>query len=115
MTETTRTEDWFDAPELRRLRYFHGQLLGARDFRREQRYVRDKLMLQMRYLLGYGVVCGLLVEPVPAKPGCEPNDRAGEAAQDGRRATEEGRRGTGGDHGAGGGGRGAGGTGKRRG
>src|SRR5690349_5126872 len=72
MTETTRTEDWFDAPELRRLRYFHGQLLGARDFRREQRYVRDKLMLQVRYLLGYGVVCGLLVEPVPAKPGCEP-------------------------------------------
>ena len=82
MTETTRTKDWFDAPELRRLRYFHGQLLGARDFRREQRYVRDKLMLQVRYLLGYGVVCGLLVEPVPAKPGCEPNDRAGEAAQE---------------------------------
>jgi hypothetical protein len=83
MTETTRTDDWFAAPELRRLRYFHGQLLGARDFRREQRYVRDKLMLQLRYLLGYGVVCGLLVEPVPPKPGCEPDDdyRAEEAAE----------------------------------
>ena len=83
MTETTRTEDWFDAPDLRRLRYFHGQLLGARDFRREQQYVRDKLMLRMRYLLGYGVVCGLLVEPVPAEPGWEPgkDDRAEEAAE----------------------------------
>ena len=91
MTETARTEDWFDAPELRRLRYFHGQLLGARDFRREQRYLRDKLMLQLRYLLGYGVVCGLLAEPVPAKPGCEPDedDRAEEPPEKAAGAAEE--------------------------
>ncbi|WP_221352073.1 hypothetical protein [Streptomyces beigongshangae] len=64
MTETgTRGPEGFDAPPLRRLRYFHGQMLGARDFQREQEYHREKLKLRMRYLLGYGVVCGLLVEP----------------------------------------------------
>lgn len=55
----------FDAPPLRRLRYFHGQMLGARDFQREQGYHREKLKLRMRALLGYGVVCGLYVEPAP--------------------------------------------------
>ncbi|OMI36454.1 hypothetical protein [Streptomyces sparsogenes] len=65
-TETSRscTEE-FDAPPLRRLRYFHGQMLGARDFQREQAYHREKLKLRMRCLLGYGVVCGLYVEPTP--------------------------------------------------
>ncbi|MGN9908583.1 hypothetical protein ACTMTJ_13655 [Phytohabitans sp. LJ34] len=60
----TETRTGFDVPELRRLRYFHGRLLGARDLQREQEYFRDKLKLRMRYLLGYGVVCGLFVEPV---------------------------------------------------
>ncbi|MGW3286125.1 hypothetical protein ACWDR3_15965 [Streptomyces sp. NPDC001002] len=65
MTETgTRRSAEFDAPPLRRLRYFHGQMLGARDFQREQEYHREKLKLRMRCLLGYGVVCGLFVEPV---------------------------------------------------
>ncbi|MER6912549.1 hypothetical protein ABT354_12840 [Streptomyces sp. NPDC000594] len=54
----------FEAPPLRRLRYFHGQMLGARDFQREQDYLREKLKLRMRCLLGYGVVCGLHVRPV---------------------------------------------------
>lgn len=63
----TETRTGFDVPELRRLRYFHGRLLGARDFQREQAYFRDKLKLRMRYLLGYGVVCGLFVEPVAGK------------------------------------------------
>ena len=62
----TETQSTFDVPELRRLRYFHGQLLGARDLQREQDYFREKLKLRMRCLLGYGVVCGLLVEPAPA-------------------------------------------------
>jgi hypothetical protein len=39
-------------------------MLGARDFQREQEYFREKLKLRMRCLLGYGVVCGLFVEPV---------------------------------------------------
>lgn len=54
----------FDQPPFRRLAYFHGQLLTARDFQREQEYFREKLKLRMRCLLGYGVVCGLFVEPV---------------------------------------------------
>jgi len=60
MTEATTQEEPF-----RRLRYFHGQLLTARDFQREQEYFREKLKLRMRCLLGYGVVCGLFVEPAP--------------------------------------------------
>ena len=60
----TETRTGFDAPEFRRLRYFHGQLLGARDLQREQEYFREKLKLRMRCLLGYGVVCGLRVESV---------------------------------------------------
>nr|WP_042185019.1 hypothetical protein [Kibdelosporangium sp. MJ126-NF4]CEL16459.1 hypothetical protein [Kibdelosporangium sp. MJ126-NF4]CTQ90411.1 hypothetical protein [Kibdelosporangium sp. MJ126-NF4] len=69
MTEThTETTDTaaagFDMPPLRRLRYFHGQMLSARDFQREQEYFREKLKLRMRCLLGYGVVCGLKVKPV---------------------------------------------------
>ncbi|MCG0288577.1 hypothetical protein [Streptomyces sp. PSAA01] len=78
MTETetsrSRTEE-FDAPPLRRLRYFHGQMLGARDFQREQDYHREKLKLRMRCLLGYGVVCGLHVEPVRRdRDDCPPPD-----------------------------------------
>src|SRR5690242_6030995 len=60
MTEATTHDQPF-----RRLRYFHGQLLTARDFQREQEYFREKLKLRMRCLLGYGVVCGLFVEPAP--------------------------------------------------
>ncbi|MGW7253704.1 hypothetical protein [Streptomyces sp. NPDC054834] len=76
-TETERCAE-FDAPPLRRLRYFHGQMLGARDFQREQEYHREKLRLRMRCLLGYGVVCGLFVEPGPRDDDdCPP---AGEAA-----------------------------------
>ena len=63
MTETQTETAGFDTPPLRRLRYFHGQMLGARDFQREQDYFREKLKLRMRCLLGYGVVCGLHVEP----------------------------------------------------
>ncbi|MFI9455214.1 hypothetical protein [Amycolatopsis sp. NPDC052450] len=64
MTEVATETTEFDVPPLRRLRYFHGQLLSARDFQREQAYFREKLKLRMRCLLGYGVVCGLYVEPV---------------------------------------------------
>ncbi|GAB3158843.1 hypothetical protein GCM10027258_70960 [Amycolatopsis stemonae] len=66
MTEATTPEQPF-----RRLRYFHGQLLTARDFQREQEYFREKLKLRMRCLLGYGVVCGLFVEPAPPEDGKE--------------------------------------------
>src|SRR3954454_12953759 len=61
-TETPEHGD-FEQEPLRRLRYFHGQMLSARDFQREQEYFREKLKLRMRCLLGYGVVCGLKIEP----------------------------------------------------
>jgi hypothetical protein len=76
--QTGHTE--FDVPPLRRLRYFHGQLLSARDFQREQEYVREKLKLRMRCLLGYGVVCGLLIEPVT--PDDKATDEADKAADE---------------------------------
>jgi hypothetical protein len=82
-TETQEHGD-FAEPPFRRLSYFHGQLLTARDFQREQEYFREKLKLRMRCLLGYGVVCGLFVEPAPnddkatdepAPEGDEPDHR----------------------------------------
>lgn len=78
-TETSRSgTEGFDAPPLRRLRYFHGQMLGARDFQREQDYHREKLKLRMRALLGYGVVCGLHVEPARRDEDDCPPDTGGE-------------------------------------
>ncbi|MFI0233838.1 hypothetical protein [Streptomyces sp. NPDC017086] len=78
----------FEAPPLRRLRYFHGQMLGARDFQREQDYYRERLKLRMRGLLGYGVVCGLFVEPVPGHDDCPPG-YDGHPVADGPAAPEE--------------------------
>lgn len=77
----------FDAPPFRRLRYFHGQMLTARDFQREQEYFREKLKLRMRCLLGYGVVCGLHVEPVPdhGKDDDKAKDEPAEGGEDQRR------------------------------
>lgn len=62
-TQTPEHGEFHEQP-FQRLRYFHGQMLTARDFQREQDYFREKLKLRMRCLLGYGVVCGLFVEPV---------------------------------------------------
>ena len=65
-------------PELVRVNYFHGQYLGAREFRAEQAYVRAKLRLMNRCLHGYGVVCGLEVTPEPPpEPDCiDPREQA---------------------------------------
>ncbi|GII66860.1 hypothetical protein Skr01_69450 [Sphaerisporangium krabiense] len=81
MTETETGTTGFGAPPLRRLRYFHGQMLSARDFQREQEYFREKLRLRLRSLLGYGVVCGLFVEP-PWR-GDDHRDAAGDAPEPG--------------------------------
>src|SRR5882757_7751812 len=59
-------------PEFRRLKYFYGQMLSADDFNLEQAYFREKLKLHNRCLHGYGVVCGLLLEPVPIPKECVP-------------------------------------------
>jgi hypothetical protein len=81
-TTESNTRPAFDTPPLRRLRYFHGQMLGARDFQREQDYFREKLKLRMRCLLGYGVVCGLFVEPVrPHDDDCLPETSEEDGAE----------------------------------
>jgi hypothetical protein len=59
-------------PEFKRLKYAYGQLLGAADFQAEQSYFREKQRLHNRCLHGYGVVCGLLVHPVPPPTDCLP-------------------------------------------
>ena len=61
-------------PDFTRLKYFYGQMLGAQDFQREQDYFREKLKLHNRCLHGYGVVCGLRVQPEPIDPTCESED-----------------------------------------
>src|SRR5262249_34317296 len=87
-TDMTQTSTRFDAPDLRRLRYFHGQLLSARDFQREQEYFREKLKLRLRCLLGYGVVCGLHIEPVHRDPDCDDEADAAGGPGSGTSATE---------------------------
>lgn len=53
----------------KRVRYFHGMLLGPEDFQAEQQYHREKRRLLNRSLHGYGTVCGLLVVPAdPSRP-----------------------------------------------
>lgn len=50
---------------LERVRYFCRQLLTADDMTVEQEYFRQKLRRHNHYLHGFGVVCGLSVEPAP--------------------------------------------------
>jgi hypothetical protein len=70
MTHATLTAAGTVFPELRRLRYFNGQLLTAGDFRREQGYFIEKLRLRNRCLHGYGIACGLTVTAVPPDDPC---------------------------------------------
>jgi hypothetical protein len=51
-----------DLGDLSRLRYFHGQPLGAYDLRKEQGYHLKKDRLRNRLLHGWGIVCGLDVQ-----------------------------------------------------
>ena len=68
-----------DLPDLKRLNYFYGQMLGVNDFRTEQAFFREKLKLHNRCLHGYGTVCGLKVAPLPTAQECKSDsDRARE-------------------------------------
>ena len=69
-----------DIREFRRLKYFFGQMLEARDFQAEQDFFRDKHKLHNRCLHGYGVICGLLVEPVPFPKECTSKEEQEEEA-----------------------------------
>jgi hypothetical protein len=59
-----------------RMNYFHGQLISERDLKTEQAYLRAKLAHANRCLHGYGVLCGLLVEPIAPPEDCVPDDAA---------------------------------------
>ncbi|MFN9431202.1 MAG: hypothetical protein ACK6DX_13780 [Acidobacteriota bacterium] len=51
--------------------YYTGKLLTARNFQMEQDYFRNKQRMHNLALHGWGVVCGLWIEPHPlAKDGC---------------------------------------------
>lgn len=50
---------------LERVRYFPRQLITADDMTMEQEYFRQKARRHNRFLHGWGVVCGLSVEPAP--------------------------------------------------
>ncbi len=50
---------------LERVRYVPRMVLGAEDLRLEQDYFRQKLRRHMRFLHGWGVVCGCQVLPAP--------------------------------------------------
>ncbi|MFZ0391933.1 MAG: hypothetical protein WAN36_15840 [Calditrichia bacterium] len=52
-----------DYNHYKRTNYFHGMLLTDRDFREEQIYHNEKRRLLNRSLHGWGVVCGLDVNP----------------------------------------------------
>ena len=89
-------------PELRRLRYFHGQMLSALDFQREQDYFREKLKLRNRCLHGFGVACGLEIRPVPPEHPCDPGsapEPAEAARPKGRQGKERNARGQPAQHG----------------
>jgi hypothetical protein len=72
------SEALLNIPEFRRLKYFFGQMLGAQDFQAEQDFFREKMKLHNRCLHGYGVVCGLLAEPVPIPKDCTAAEEAHE-------------------------------------
>ena len=57
---------------LKRLNYFHGQLLDIDEFRTEQSYFLEKLRRHNRYLHGWGIVNGLDVSVQDATVVVEP-------------------------------------------
>ncbi|PYQ39183.1 MAG: hypothetical protein DMF77_22180 [Acidobacteria bacterium] len=67
-TEPDRCHDLM----VQRLRYFTGRHMTARDFRDTDAYHRTFRHLHNRILHGWGVACGLEVEPHP-RPECRPD------------------------------------------
>jgi hypothetical protein len=64
MSDLTDVKCAMCGEQLERVRYFPRQLLTADDMRVEQEYFREKARRHNRYLHGWGVVCGCVVEQV---------------------------------------------------
>jgi hypothetical protein len=70
MSEEKAKDKPCDYNSFKRARYFHGMLMSERDFNEEQIYHNEKRKLLNRMLHGWGVVCGLKMEPtIPPGPG----------------------------------------------
>ncbi len=63
--------DCLVVPVFERLNYYYGQALGVADFKAEQQYFLDKLQLHHRCFHGYGIVCGLEVDPAELPDDCD--------------------------------------------
>lgn len=62
-------------PDFERLNFYYGQALGVADFQTEQNYFLEKLRLYNRCFHGYGIVCGLEVNPVPTEEDCDSDNQ----------------------------------------
>jgi hypothetical protein len=58
------------SPVMERNRYYTGKFMTARDFQGEQDYFRSRQHLHNRLLHGWGIVCGLGVQP-HRRPECQ--------------------------------------------
>jgi hypothetical protein len=58
-----------DLTPARRNRFYYGKLMDVHHFSMEQQYVLAKERLYNRAVLGVGVVCGLVVEPLTTEAG----------------------------------------------
>jgi len=68
MADTDETCSRGEALGLERVRYFPRQLLTADDMRAEQEHARQRQRRFNRFVIGWGVVCGLWVEHDPDTP-----------------------------------------------
>ena len=75
--EKTLQDGCASIPDLERVCYYFGQLLGPDEFRDEHAYFANKLALVVSRLIGHGVVCGLDVHVVQRPE--EPCPTAGKA------------------------------------
>lgn len=69
MHKGNSNEKQCDHNDYKRNLYFHGKLMTDRDFREEQIYHIEKRKLLNKMLHGWGVVCGLKIEPTTPSPG----------------------------------------------
>ena len=68
MADTEETRSRGETLGLERVRYFPRQLLTADDMRAEQEHARQRQRRFNRFVIGWGVVCGLEVERDPDTP-----------------------------------------------
>jgi hypothetical protein len=76
----------FDVRPFDHLSYLYGQMLTPSHLQRAQGSVYEKFRLHNRCLHGWGVVCGLEVEGIPAPAECPPESKPEEPSEQARQA-----------------------------